>query len=567
MQGARSGRAAHFARRAAWLLATILALPLAGCRSPLTMSGPYAPGQAAPSEGLVCYLPKDAVEVTVAVRERRGRCLAADIEPGGKTNLAVREAPASWLDAAAAVALRRVPDPSARYVIRTASSRMRQAEVTVDLAAGGLLRSANAASAGTAGEVIRDLAKVGGIAAGTALGVLAAPAGQDLSGLVPSSLLAELAAGGGNAEAERQRLARLPPEALYFLQEDAPARTLWGEMRGREAELAAVRSNRVQLLTPSFPVNEGQATALRAVLDALAFKAQAARQELEALRAEFDRRQAAFLAARGVGLIEEMREMRERFEIDELPDQTVVTNRGGGAVSLAAVQAALRKDARWARAAAFLDAAGVVLTLSADPPPAGKPGRPYRGAQAIRCRPSRPAVLSTYVRAAPAGGVARVLERRRCEAVAVMDPRTPAQAVPLRVSWWGSRKTGLATSEIFEPSRLTWSSDADAARASAGLAEAAVQFREQTRETLAAARRIQDDRLAVELHGLDREIEETRRRRELLEERVALQSVDTNFDLLVETRALEARLAYLEARRDILQTQRETIEVLLPLLP
>jgi len=437
---------------------------MTGCQPAPVGLGPFpAPAPAHPG-GLRYYLARDFVVVEADVTEFVETRVASD---GGTT--LKEETVTGRFPTDVSVSLKTSSDPSRAFILDVAPRGASDQSMAVRVGDNGLLMSADFVSKDRAAELLVQIARVAGGAAGIAAG---------------------LGFRGGPAfDSESLSL-----EARYFLQESPGAGGLRGEVERLETELAERRK------------------ALRGLTDEAAAASESARYSLAEKRAEFlegtirflenqaGQARAAFAAAvgrfveaAGIGRTTRQRTVRRHLEVADLPPSAGLD----GLEDESRVVAALEK--RFARALDIYLETGLVVAFDPEQAlpeiPAPAPAETVRKNEIrVYYREPVPGFLRIYswTEAADpeAGRFRRAFVRLDEKHVFVIHPGTPVFSVGFDRKAFSSRNMQLLINGQGRVVGLSKSAASASAASAAAAAAALDSIRETVAETLEDVREV-----------------------------------------------------------------------------
>jgi len=433
-----------------------------------------------PLGGLRYYLARDFVVVEADVTE----FVETRIEAGADGWL--KPVTESGIFAVkASVGLETSADPSRPYMLDAALGGAADQSLAVRVGNNGLLTSAEFAAKDKSAEILVQIARLVGAAAGTAAGFR--------GGLNAGTK--KMDASGAGA---RRRLESLSLENRYYLQESSLGRELWeeanrfeNELAGRKEALRRVRDEAVETTEPArYSLAEKRAAFLEGSIRFL-------EKQTEAARAAFASAAVKFSAAEGIGRTTRERKVRRHLDITDLPPSAALT----GVFDEAGITDALEKA--YPRVLDLYRETGIAAAFDPDPArpeipdrPAADPSPPGKNEIRIFYREPVPGFLRIYSwREAvdrEAGRFRPVFVRLDEKLVFAVHPQTPVLCAGFERKAFSSRNMQLTVNAQGRVVGLSKSAASIPVAAAAGTAAAFEEIRESAAASLKEIRDIMD---------------------------------------------------------------------------
>ena len=481
---------------------------MTGCKPAPVGLGPFqAPASEHPG-GLRYYLARDFVVVEADVTEFIETRVVAD---GGKP---LREETETGIfSTKASVSLKTSADPANVYVLDVAPRGASDQSMAVRVGDNGLLSSVDFVSKARSAEILVQVARVVGEVAGAAAGFRGSP------GYDPGGIVRALAAPGpekpstADSERRKQLLESLSLEALYFFQESAAARALWGEVDRLEDELSdrrgALRGPTDEAVGASEPARYSLAEKRAEFLEG---SIRFLEKQAEQARTAFDAAAEKFAAAEGFGRTTRERTVRRHLGITDLPPSAVLA----GASDEGQVVAALEK--KFPRALDLYRETGIVVVFDPALAVPENPGQQDAGPAPAKNKEVRvyyrepiPGFLRIYSWLAAADREAkqfhRIFTRLDEKLVFVIHPGTPVLNVGYDRKAFSSRNMQLVINGQGRVVGLSKSAASAAAASAAGAASALAAIRDAVAETWGDVQDIVEALRKLSLGDLETQVE------------------------------------------------------------
>ncbi|MCX6565795.1 MAG: hypothetical protein NTW38_05140 [Candidatus Aminicenantes bacterium] len=481
---------------------------MTGCKPAPVGLGPFPTPAPEHPGGLRYYLAKDFVLVEADVTEFVETRVASD---GGKPLKEETETGISSTNAS--VFLKTTADPAHVFILDITLRGASDQSMAVRVGDNGLLSSVDVESKDRAAEILVQVARVIGEVAGAAAGF------RGSSSFDPGGIIRTLAAPGpekmstADAGRRKRRLESLSLEALYFLQESAAARELWGEVDRFEDELSerrgALRGHTDEAAAASEPARyslaEKRAEFLEGSIRFLEKQAEQARTAFEAAVRKF-------AAVEGFGRTTRERKVRRHLEITDLPPSAVLT----GASDEGQIVAALEK--KFPRVLDLYQETGIIVVFDPalavpDGPvqPAAGPGPARKKEVRVYYREPIPGFLRVYSWTDAADRETkqfhRIFARLDEKLVFLIHPGTPVRNVGYDRKAFSSRNIQLVINGQGRVVGISKSAASASAASAAGAASALAAIRDEISETLGEVQNIVETLRKLSLGNLETQVE------------------------------------------------------------
>jgi hypothetical protein len=481
---------------------------MTGCKPAPVGLGPFsAPAPEHPG-GLRYYLAKDFVVVEADVTE----FVETRVVPeGGKT---LREETETGISSTnASISLKTTADPTRVYILDVAPRGASDQSMAVRVGDNGLLSSVDMESKDRAAEILVQVARVVGEFAGAAAGFRGS-SGVDSGGIV-RALTAPGPEKASTADTGRRKrcLEALSLEALYFLQESAAARELWGEVDRFEDELSdrrgALRGHTdeaAEALEPArYSLAEKRAEFLEGSIRFLEKQAEQARTAFEAAARKF-------AADEGFGQKTRERKVRRHLEITDLPPSAVLA----GAADEDQIVAALEK--KFPRALDLYRETGIAVAFDPALNVSNGPAQPGAGPAPAKRKEVRvyyrepiPGFLRIYswtdMVDRDSKQFHRMFTRLDEKWIFVIHPGTPVLNVGYDRKAFSSRNMQLVINGQGRVVGISKSATSASAASAAGAAAALAAIRDEISETLGEVQDIVETLRKLFLGDLETQVE------------------------------------------------------------
>lgn len=518
--------------RISYVLASSLLLN--GCAPALlqdrTPSNINQPGTTLQASGLRYWMPADVAMVHAVVTTS----VTTEIVVGEKNGKAAlfpevtRE-----VERAGTLAVRSMADPTAApYTLDVAGGRLRDTSIGIEVSSAGILRSVSPSSTGRAGEVVQAVSKF----AGTALSMVS---GLPFLGLTldPNKHIGLSKTGPLTLALEcdpfESPVSTMPLRVRAFVSESEEGCGLLLEILQREAALKQHEDQRLGLELQLDTTDDANLPKLKGRIQAVKVAIKSTQNELSARQARFAALLDAFVADKRLGVVTEVAEFATVLQLDELPP-------------------APSELARFSKAKAFFEQTGLLISMVALGAPPRTPASfvPVKGKNTVRIHyrqsePRRVRVEAT-TEVKPALAQLKLLSEFLVD---VILPGAAIQYVDFESSAWAQRNLALTFDDRGRPVRLERSGTSAGAAIAVAVSHATRTVRDEYATGLAKIADIQATQQKLETGAVNSQIEALKKKKELLDARLAVEGSASNFQTMLEQQQLQADIALLQARQ------------------
>jgi hypothetical protein len=436
------------------------------------------------------------------------------------------------------------------YTLDIKPGRLRDTSLGIEVSSAGLLRSVSPASTGRAGNVIQAVARFVGTGLSLATGLPFLPLkldAQKWSVLQEGPLKLAL-----KCDPFEEPFTTLPLRVRAFVSKSEEGCGLLLEIMQREAALKRHEQQRMELELTLETVSEQELPKLRERIQAIKAAIRSTQAELTARQARFAALLEAFVADQELGVTSRADDYALVLQLNEIP-----------------ASAGDLSKAPYENARKFFGETGIVVTAQVvTGPPEGPatPGARSRNSVRIFYRQSLPIRFRIEASRAEKPELSNLQLLSETIADVVM-PGTTAHYVDFDSSAFADRKLTLTFDDRGRPLRLERSGTSAGAAVAVAVSDATRAVRDEYASGLAKVAEIQATQQKLQANEITAQLEDLKKRKEILEAQLALESGTQNFQTLLEQQQLQADIALLEARQSHTNTtenaaQRLEIETL-----
>lgn len=417
------------------------------------------------------------------------------------------------------------------YILDVAGGTLRDTSIGIDVSSIGLLRSVSPSSTGRAGEFVQSIARFGGTALSLATGLpfFALKLDANRYGrMAKGPLSLPLACDPFNAP-----FSTMPLRVRAFTADSEEGCALLLEILQREAAMKQHEQDRLELELQLETTEEANLPKLKARIQATKAAIKSTQAELAGRQARFAALLQAWVADKKLGVDTEVAEFATVLQLDELPRS---------AAELGQFQ----------KANEFFDQTGLLVSTLAVGVRASTPTQevPTKDKNAVRIhyRQSEPRRFRVEASTEPSPAIAslKLLNESLAD---VIVPNAPTQFVDFESSAWAQRKLALSFDDRGRPVHLERTGTSAGAAVAVAVSDATRAVRDEYAAGLAKVAEVQATGQKLQLGAVNTQIDELKKKKELLDARLAVEGSTQNFQTLLEQQQLQAEIGLLQARQ------------------
>jgi hypothetical protein len=509
---------------------------LSAC-APALLQNPPTGGDSQQVSGLRYWLPVDVAVIEANVSTVTTRDIAVGREKDKDKPVLFVET-TEEVEREGTLSLRTVADETvAPHTLDIKTGRLRDTSLGIEVSSTGLLRSVSPSSTGRAGDVIQAVAEFAGTALslGTGLPFTRMNLPNKWIFMEKAGPL-KLALACDPFEAP---FTTLPLRVRAFSSESEEGCGLLLEIMQREAALKRHEQQRMDLELKLETTSEGELPKLRERIQAVKGAIKSTQSELAGRQARFAALLEAWVADKKLGVKTDKKDFATVLQLTEVPPDASSLD-------------------RYAKAKTFFDETGILITSMVLADAAKTPVIPgMKGKDTVRIFYRQSVPRRFRVEASTETEPDPAKRKLLSETIAdVVLPASPPQYVDFESSAFADRKLTLAFDDRGRPLRLERTGTSAGAAVAVAVSDATRAVRDEYASGLTKMAEIQATQQKLQMATITSQLDELKKKKEILDARLALEGGEQNFQTLLEQQQLQAEIALLQAR----QTQASTTE-------